>query len=94
MNTSTNHAPKGKSVAIKVRVVRGRFNTPLMLLDGGPFSGVELTPHQVRYLAAALVGTADAAMKEDVAASGWRPRTIVLGDALGSKAPAAYGGAA
>lgn len=73
---------------IKVTVARTRFNKPLMVLNGGPFNGTELTPDQARYLAAALAGTADAVAQEDVASPHWRPRTIALGDALGDKAPA------
>lgn len=72
---------------IKIRVVRSRLGTPLMVLDGGPFNGVELSPHQMRYLAAGLAGVADAIAEEPVTARSWRPRTIVMGDALGDKAP-------
>ena len=73
---------------IKVKITRTRFNRPMMLLDGGPFNGTELTPHQAKFLGAALAGTADAVAEEDVTGRHWKPRTVVLRDALGDKAPA------
>lgn len=72
---------------LTVRVVRSIHNTPLMELNGGPFNGTELTPHQMRFLSNALAGVADAIDEEDVNARGWRPRTIRLSDVLGDKAP-------
>lgn len=75
------------TTTIKVRIVRTWDNKPLMVLDGGPFNGTELTPHQAHYLAAAISGTADAVEQENVASRHWRSRTVVIDDALGSKAP-------
>lgn len=72
---------------LKVRIVRSRFNTPLMELNGGPFNGTELTPHQMRFLANTLAGVSDAIAEEDVNARGWRPRTVRLADIFGDKAP-------
>lgn len=72
---------------LTIRTARTYTNKPLMVLDGGLFNGTELTPHQVRFLAAALVGVADAVAEEDVTARHWRPRTIVIHDPLGNTAP-------
>ncbi|MDR0673011.1 MAG: hypothetical protein LBF93_04980 [Zoogloeaceae bacterium] len=78
---------------IIVTTARTRHNTPLMVLNGGPFNDTELTPEAARYLCAALVGTADAVAEEDDA-SRWRPRRIVIGDATGNHAPPAKAGGA
>ena len=78
---------KNMTTQLTVRVVRSIHNTPLMELNGGPFNGTELTPHQMRFLASTLAGVADAVDEENVNARGWRPRTIRLSDVLGDKAP-------
>lgn len=72
---------------LTARIVRSRFNTPLVELNGGPFNGTELTPHQMRFLASTLAGVADAIDEEDVTARGWRPHTVRLADMFGDKAP-------
>lgn len=52
------------NTSLTVRLTRTRRNTPLMLLNGGPFRDTQLTPEQARSLAMTLVGLADAAMEE------------------------------
>ena len=75
-----------KNMQIIVTTARTRHDTPLMVLNGGPFNDTELTPDQARFLCAALMGTADAVAEDDVTGRHWRPRRIVIGDATGNAA--------
>lgn len=68
------------NTSLTVRLTRTRRNTPLMLLNGGPFRDTQLTPEQARSLAMTLVGLADAAMEEDMTNRRWRSRVVVLED--------------
>lgn len=78
------------AVCVRVRVQRTQDGQALAVLNGGPFNGAVLTPHQMKYLAASLAGTADAIAEEDVNAPDWRPRSFRMGDVMGSLAPALY----
>ena len=63
---------------------------PIIAISGGPFQDVELTPHQVIYLAFSLGGLADAASEEDVSSSTWAPTTLDMTDCLGDSCPDFY----
>ena len=64
---------------------------PLMILHGGPFENLELSPHQAKFLAASLQGLADAVAEEDVTVPGWRPTSFTVFDCLGDKRPSVKG---
>ena len=75
----------------KVRTIRPAKGTrPLMVISGGPFIDIELTPHQAKMLSAALSGTTDAVAEEKVADPSWRPRSLTVCDCLGDEAPDCY----
>lgn len=58
---------------IKVTITRTFRNEPLVALDGGPFSGAELTPERLRALAASLEAVAIAAEKRPCTGRHWMP---------------------
>ena len=75
----------------KVRTIRPTNGTrPLMLISGGPFIDIELTPHQAKMLAAALSGTTEAIAEEDVADPSWRPCSFTVHDCLADACPDIY----
>ncbi|SAI74586.1 Uncharacterised protein [Bordetella ansorpii] len=57
--------------AIKVVLTRTYRNEPLATLDGGPFCSVDLTPMQLRSLAAAMEAIAVAAEKRPCTGRDW-----------------------
>lgn len=64
---------------IAATLTRCRHNQPLVVLDGQPFNGLEITPQALRHMAQQLSALADMAGKLPTGGKHWKPTTVQLG---------------
>jgi hypothetical protein len=61
---------------IQVTYTRTRFEKPLVVLDGGPFNGVEYTPEQLRAQAVQLLWIANTAADRPCTGKRWTQSVV------------------
>ena len=64
---------------IKATVTRCRHGQPLVVLDGGPFNGLEIRPQELRTLAQNLNALAEMAARLPTGGKRFRPTRVVIG---------------
>lgn len=64
---------------INATVTRCRHGQPLIVLDGGPFNGLEIRPLELRRLAQNLNALAEMAARLPTGGKRFRPTRIVIG---------------
>lgn len=65
-------------------LTRDRHGNPLVMLNGGPFNGVDVYPADLRRMAQQLAAVADIAIKRPTSGKHWKPVTVTLGTATPS----------
>lgn len=66
-------------MTINATVTRCRGGQPLIVLDGGPFNGLEIRPQELRRLAQNLTALAEMAIRMPTAGKRFRPTRVVIG---------------
>lgn len=69
-----------KNVQINATVTRCRHGQPLIVLDDGPFNGLEIRPHELRQLAQHLAALAEMASRLPTGGKHFRPTRVVIGE--------------
>ncbi len=67
------------TVPINATVTRCRNGQPLIVLDGGPFNGLEIRPQELRRLAQNLTALAEMAIRIPTTGKRFRPTRVVIG---------------
>jgi hypothetical protein len=63
---------------INATVTRCRYGQALIVLDGGPFNGTEIRPHDLRQLAQQLTALAEMASRLPVGGKHFHPTRVVI----------------
>ncbi|MDR0673646.1 MAG: hypothetical protein LBF93_08330 [Zoogloeaceae bacterium] len=64
--------------SINATVTRCRHGQALIVLDGGPFNGTEIRPHELRQLAQQLTALAEMALRLPTGGKRFRPTRVFI----------------
>jgi len=86
--------PVTSAASIQATLTRCRNGQPLIVLEGGPFNGLEITPQALRQLAQHLSALAEMSLRIPTAGKRFRPTRVVIGGEANQPAKeAAHGNA-
>ena len=72
---------------INATVTRCREKQPLIVLEGGPFNGLEIRPVELRRLAQNLAALAEMAVRMPTGGKRFSPTKIVIGEEAAQASP-------